>query len=65
MASESWTPTGSSHPRRVPWPGRMAVQWHLWRGHDVRLNTTISVPEWDPTAIGIFAACTCGKTWSW
>lgn len=35
--------------------------WHVWRrGHSVRVNRTISVPIWDPTAKGWLWTCECG-----
>lgn len=50
--------------RRLP----MRVRWWLWRhrSHGTpRINTTISVPSFDPAALGILTVCPCGEAGAW
>lgn len=50
--------------RRLP----LSVRWWLWRHRDhgtAYVNTTLSVPSWDPSARGILTRCPCGSVGAW
>lgn len=39
--------------------------WHLVvRGHSIRVNLSISVPSFDPSARGWLYTCECGEGWA-
>lgn len=50
--------------RRLP----LRVRWWLWRHRKhgtPRINDAISVPGFDPSALGILTVCPCGKIGAW
>lgn len=50
--------------RPLPWRVSLWIWRHRTHG-PIRLNRHISVPGFDPGALGILASCPCGKVGAW
>lgn len=52
--------------KKLPLWMKVAMRWHAFREPEARyrINTSISVPSFDPRARGVLVKCNCGKIWA-